>query len=101
VKSRRKLWKLPAICVEANVLAALAEEAVEVGWGGVPENTGLLGVGGAGVMSAPPNPDVHAAACSKRASITSSGDGGGNGVFVGDDQSLRVGSGVAAVVLAR
>src|SRR5260370_38653917 len=52
-------------------------------------------------MSVSSNPDVYAAARSEHAAIGSARHCSGDGVFVADDQPLRVATGVVAAVLAR
>src|ERR1700732_178484 len=103
VSSCRKLWKLPAIWLEASALAALADEPGVGGNGVGPETTGgdVVGVVAAVVvMLVSSNPDIHTAARSKRASVTAPRDRCGDGVFFADDQPLRVGACVIAAVLA-
>src|SRR3984893_6147368 len=70
VSSVRKLWKLPAICCDANALVPAADELdEEAGSAVVPETIGLAVVAAGVVMSVSSNPDVYAAARTQHAAI--------------------------------
>src|SRR5579863_5482527 len=103
VRSCRKLWKLPAICVFASALAAAAELLFEEdGIVVVPETTDGEVVAAAVVMFFSSNSlhsDIHAAARRERTAIAAASDHGGDGVVVADDQALGVAVAAIAAVL--
>src|SRR5882757_7023305 len=81
---------MPVVAVDAVLLV--------VGLVLVPETTGL-GMVASTAMVISSDPDVHAAARTEHASVAASRRCG-DGVFFADDQALRVGVGLVAVVLA-
>src|SRR5712672_4267558 len=85
---------MPVVAVDA-VLLGVAPVLLLL----VPETTGL-GMVASTAMVISSDPDVHAAARTEHAAVAAS-RGGGDGVFFADDQALRVGILLVAVVLAR
>src|SRR5258708_10147751 len=84
---------MPVVAVDA-VLLGVAPVLLLL----VPETTGF-GMVASTDMAISSDPDVHAAARTEHAAVAAS-RGGGDGVFFADDQALRVGVGLVAVVLA-
>src|SRR3954454_3604909 len=82
---------MPVVAVDAVLLV--------VGLVLVPETTGL-GMVASSAMVISSDPDVDAAARTEHAAVAASRRGG-DGVFFADDQALRVGVLLVAVVLAR
>src|SRR5439155_22703988 len=62
--------------------------------------TSGLGMVASTAMVISSDPDVDAAACAQHAGVAASRRGGGDGVFFADNQALRVGVLLVAVVLA-
>src|SRR3954452_1152722 len=84
---------MPVVAVDAVLLAV---EPVLVP---VPETT-VLGIVASTAMVISSDPDIDAAACAQHAAVAASRRGGGDDVFFADDQALRVGVLLVAVVLA-
>src|SRR6266404_4912925 len=94
VSSVRKVWKLSAIPVVA-VDPELLLVAVPV----PGAETTVVGVVASTAMAISLNPDVDAAARTEHAAIAAAGDDGRHAVFLADDEAMRVGIGLVAVVL--
>ena len=100
VSSVRNDWKLSAIPLDV-LLLELEELELELDDDVAGAEVGIGAVVASTAMVVSSNPDVDAAARSERAAIGASRDLCRYGVFVGNDDALRITARAVVVVLSR